>query len=331
MKLYNIQFLRGISALLVCCFHFKDAINFQNLAIGDFLFKKGSIGVPIFFVISGFIITHTTKNLTFDLNTWKNIKQFLIKRIIRIVPLYYFLTIMWIILGATISYYFVGSGLSRLWHSFLFLPENNQFPILYLGWSLNFEMYFYFIFAISFLFKKYRFHFVFIFFILCILLGHILPINYEYWKMMSSTLNLYFLIGIIFSLIMEKIRWKRTTIIYFTSFCIATFSLFLTDWVPQITFVFQFILISSLVLSFLLFDTKLTIKPHRFFVYLGDISFSLYLSHPFIEILMRRFQVAELFQIPFFIFKIAIVILVSCIIYELVEKRFTKYLKYRLL
>ena len=66
MRLNNLQILRGISALLVCCFHFREEINFEYLKLGDILFSRGSIGVPIFFVISGFIMTFTTKKINFQ-------------------------------------------------------------------------------------------------------------------------------------------------------------------------------------------------------------------------------------------------------------------------
>jgi len=38
-KLQFVQLLRGIAALLVCCFHFRDRLNFGELKIGDFYSK----------------------------------------------------------------------------------------------------------------------------------------------------------------------------------------------------------------------------------------------------------------------------------------------------
>ena len=44
---YEIEFLRAISVLLVLLFHFEF-----------FIFKGGFIGVDVFFVISGYLITN---------------------------------------------------------------------------------------------------------------------------------------------------------------------------------------------------------------------------------------------------------------------------------
>ena len=172
MKLKNIQFLRGISALLVCCFHFKNNLNSNDFNWGDLLFNKGSIGVPIFFVISGFIMVYTSKNINLNHSKIHLIVDFLIKRVIRIVPLYYLLTFAWIFLGGSLLAYFQGDLVNRLWRSLLFLPQK-EFPILYLGWSLNYEMFFYFIFALSFFFTTKRYYFIILFMIISI------PLNFR--------------------------------------------------------------------------------------------------------------------------------------------------------
>ena len=61
-KLQNLQVLRGIAALLVCCFHARIILNGET-NYGDVFFGRGGIGVPIFFIISGFIMVYTTKTL----------------------------------------------------------------------------------------------------------------------------------------------------------------------------------------------------------------------------------------------------------------------------
>ncbi|AYN00514.1 acyltransferase family protein [Chryseobacterium sp. 3008163] len=76
MKLHNLQILRGISALFVCCFHIREGLIFGDVKFGEILFGRGSIGVPIFFVISGFIMVFTTKKIKFDENTTKEIISF---------------------------------------------------------------------------------------------------------------------------------------------------------------------------------------------------------------------------------------------------------------
>ena len=70
-KIENIQVLRFIAAFSVMMVHLP-------------VFEFGAWGVDIFFVISGFIMMYITEY---------NNKNFLIKRIIRIVPLYWLLTL----------------------------------------------------------------------------------------------------------------------------------------------------------------------------------------------------------------------------------------------
>ncbi|RZL40194.1 MAG: acyltransferase [Pedobacter sp.] len=60
-RIYSVDFLRGIAALLVCIFHFTQG-NTGYLATENWLKKIGSIGwsgIEIFFILSGFIIPYS--------------------------------------------------------------------------------------------------------------------------------------------------------------------------------------------------------------------------------------------------------------------------------
>ncbi|SHG39855.1 acyltransferase family protein [Chryseobacterium sp. OV279] len=330
MKLNNLQILRGISALLVCCFHFKEYINFENLPLGNILFAKGSIGVSIFFVISGFIMAFTTLKKDFSINTSKEIKLFYKRRIIRIIPLYFLLSAGWMIIGGTLMFYFHGEGLRRLIHSVLFLPQKDTFPVLYLGWSLNYEMFFYLIFGLSLFFKKRRYIFISLFFILTYIAGLLFPTENAYLKMVSSHLNLYFVVGILFALLLDKISISKTWAQVICTVGILLFSAFLFNFIAISDSLLVLLIVSLFVLSFLLFDYTLHFKGNRFLIFLGDISYSLYLSHPFVELFFRRFKVEEYFNIPYFILKLIIVIGVAAFLYYFVEKKITEYLKLKL-
>ena len=71
---YEIQSLRGVSILAVICFHLaKDQ------------FPNGYLGVDIFFVISGYLITQQLSNLkTYDLKRY--LREFYFRRLKRIIP-----------------------------------------------------------------------------------------------------------------------------------------------------------------------------------------------------------------------------------------------------
>ncbi|MCT2407860.1 acyltransferase [Chryseobacterium antibioticum] len=330
MKLNNLQILRGISALLVCCFHFSEYINFENLRLGDILFKRGSIGVSIFFVISGFIMAFTTLKKDFSINTSKEITLFYKRRIIRIVPLYFLLSGAWMVIGGTLMVYFQDEGFKRLIHSIFFLPQKNTFPVLYLGWSLNYEMFFYLIFGMSLLFKKGRYIFIATFFILTYIAGLLYPPESAYLEMVCSPLNLYFVTGIVFAILLDKVSVSKNWAILLCTVGIVSFSAVLFGLITVTNSLLLLLIVSLFVLSFLLFDYTFQFKGNRFLIFLGDISYSLYLSHPFVELFFRRFKVDGYLNIPYFLLKIIIVIGVAAFFYYFVEKKITEYLKLKL-
>jgi exopolysaccharide production protein ExoZ len=100
----------------------------------------GAIGVPIFFVISGFVIGR--QSIQPGLN---GSLQFMAKRIARIVPLYWTLTLLLILLaGSTLNW-----SRDSLLRSLLFVEvSKNHAPIIGPGWSLEYEMFFYLVFAL---------------------------------------------------------------------------------------------------------------------------------------------------------------------------------------
>jgi exopolysaccharide production protein ExoZ len=140
--LFSLQYLRGVAALMVVYFH---VAGYVSLVSGHALplTHIGSLGVDIFFVISGAIMGITTKNGMAPVS-------FMRKRLIRIVPLYWLIT-TFIAAGS----YLLGVskyGIDHLLASLLFIPWPNPhfaiyYPILVPGWTLNYEMMFYLIFA----------------------------------------------------------------------------------------------------------------------------------------------------------------------------------------
>ena len=132
--LFNLQVLRGLAALGVVFYHtdFRLAGDWHT----DFS------GVSIFFVISGFIMCFITR---------QDADDFLTKRSVRIVPMYWLCTLAFIVFA-----YMSGRLSLSIWttlatdlpRSLLFLPSEKT-PLLGVGWTLNFEIYFYLAFAVA--------------------------------------------------------------------------------------------------------------------------------------------------------------------------------------
>ena len=143
-----IQYLRGIAAIMVVWYHAAEQVP----GVSQFFSSGyGASGVDLFFVISGFImVTTTSRNPPTP-------GEFMRRRIIRVVPLYWLLTFAMVALALCLPRLFrtliVEPG--TLVESLLFIPHFSTsfpsmvWPLLVPGWTLNFEMFFYAVFALS--------------------------------------------------------------------------------------------------------------------------------------------------------------------------------------
>jgi exopolysaccharide production protein ExoZ len=139
---YSIQALRGLAAGLVVIAHI-----FEHPARGDpnALLLTGRFGVEIFFVISGFVMTHVAGDGPF------NAGAFAIRRTLRIVPLYWVCSILVfaVALVAPALFKTTTADLKHLVLSLFFVPNpdpqtlSDWRPLFKLGWTLNYEMFFY--------------------------------------------------------------------------------------------------------------------------------------------------------------------------------------------
>jgi exopolysaccharide production protein ExoZ len=151
-RLYSVQALRAVAALLVVWVHSIDAAeHFSSPRQSHFFHWEnyGACGVDIFFAISGFIVSQVAVRMA-DRNQWTTsakARQFLTRRTTRIYPLY------WILTAVVIAMEELGRHHTQ-WASFHWLPTILLLPSLHalgntpalsLGWSLMFEMYFYLI------------------------------------------------------------------------------------------------------------------------------------------------------------------------------------------
>lgn len=149
----NIQILRAFAALNVVLFHIIPAANSysQSTTIFKHLEGWGANGVDIFFVISGFVMLHT------QLNKRKSPSEFFRNRVIRIVPIYWALTLFIIALYSAIPGLFREMAVTPFWSltSLMFTSKalTGENPVIIVGWTLEWEMFFYTVFALA-LFAK---------------------------------------------------------------------------------------------------------------------------------------------------------------------------------
>lgn len=152
--IYNFQALRAVAALLVTFVHLE--IFASMIGIDQSTLSFGHFGVDLFFVLSGFVIVHSTAK------SEPTAREFMVSRIIRVVPIYWLFTlcVFAIALSFPQALNATTADWSNLLKSLLFIPyvkENGLIqPILFVGWTLNYEMYFYTLFAIFLLIMRRR-------------------------------------------------------------------------------------------------------------------------------------------------------------------------------
>ena len=291
----DIQGLRGMAVIAVILYHAE--IYF----FGKQIFSGGYLGVDIFFVISGFLITKIlvnnfqSKNLSF--------LKFINSRIRRIMPLLLFVITITSLFASkyllpSVFFDFSKSQLSSILffsNYFYFFSTLNYYdfsallkPLVH-TWSLSLEIqiYLFLFFILSIILKIYKKNIISILFIILIfsflinLLTNLYDKSLSFYSFHSRIWE--FLIGSLAFILLKKT--KKISLRKFLSsfgFILIIFSFFLFEKNtshPSYLTVFPVIGIFLIIL----FNEKQTLSNfvlnNRILIYLGQISYSLYLWH----------------------------------------------------
>ncbi len=141
--LINIQFLRMVAAMLVVFYHTSSHVSSTGVEQGAFFAISESLGfagVDIFFVISGFIMAHTSFGLKGRAGSW----GFLRRRVARIYSGYWPFFLLALALFAWADPQYIQDA--KLVRSVVLWPA---YPLLIaVSWTLIFEMFFYLLFTV---------------------------------------------------------------------------------------------------------------------------------------------------------------------------------------
>lgn len=291
-SLTSIQLLRAIAAWLVVYAHYYLFFPIYHLYNYQWL---GIFGVDIFFVISGFIMFYSFAN------TMCTAREFFVKRLIRIVPAYWFFTFLLIPLSYiyTKEFSYTDWNLNSLLASLFFIKSANPAdsvpnPFLTVGWTLNYEMFFYALLSLCIMvFGRFSFF-------ACTLALIILPLAWdEHWFygiLISQKLLYAFVFGIALGYAYKKTEGRNIPHAIYYIFGIALLIFGVTLFVKYQPFLnspedlnglgglrllLSFILVSSLLMLEITLS-KLRGDVSRLLRYLGNISYSTYLSHTLI-------------------------------------------------
>ncbi len=139
-RLDSIQILRFAAALLVVWCHGTVALhqlNIPALLAPASLYSAGAFGVDIFFVISGFIMAR----LTFAGDAIPKARRFFADRFTRIAPIYWWISVFPLAIAVSVGRF----EWKALATTLTFWPAwgETTTPLLSVGWTLCFEMLFY--------------------------------------------------------------------------------------------------------------------------------------------------------------------------------------------
>lgn len=160
-RLEGLQALRAMAAGMVVLTHglrtFDQKVDGAEVVMSGL--SLGDLGVKLFFCISGYIIIRSALGLG---TGGEAAKVFLLRRLIRILPLYWAATLVY---ALKLSLQGETPMAREVVYSMLFIPYADETglmrPVLGLGWTLNFEMVFYAVVAVSMLLvPRWRFGFV---------------------------------------------------------------------------------------------------------------------------------------------------------------------------
>lgn len=265
----SIQYLRAIAAISVVFFHVSEAYGLE--------FKIGAAGVDIFFVLSGFIMWVTTETRPVGP------QEFMLRRLIRIVPLYWIATAATFVVAMLKPQFFFNADLS-IWNligSLFFLPvmkDEALRPVVEQGWTLSYEMFFYLIFAISLLLPELRrFWFLMAALVTVVVAHYLLPFNYV--RIFTEPIILEFAAGIVIGRL-----WKQGFRLSFrvaVGLMIAGFVLLLArDLMAHFDRVVRWGVPAVLLVLGAVFAERERGAPKLAFLqFLGDASYSIYIWH----------------------------------------------------
>jgi exopolysaccharide production protein ExoZ len=337
----SLQLLRGIAVTLVIMVHTIDnSFIFGHSFIRSFFYMEnfGDVGVDIFFVISGVIITVITATTPLPPG------QFFVKRCIRILPMYW---------GASVFYYILSlAGFLpavknlEILETFTIIPVTRAAlgPALSVGWTLAFEFLFYLVFTLAlWINKKQAQNIVVTVLAVLVFTGYVLPATTDKRLLfITNPLILEFLLGCICGHIYLT-KTKFSNRVNYGIIAAGTFLLLFTIFngfsninVPGKPYpvlcmlrVIQWGIPSFLLVTGMVMLEKNTpLKIPALLVAAGNSSYSAYLVHFFcimiVTTLWRRAGIglSDLFIVTTILFSQCIAYLV----YKLIEKPFTHYL-----
>ncbi|AXE98713.1 acyltransferase family protein [Paraburkholderia hospita] len=290
-RLDSVQVLRAVAALLVVFCHAAAEVGHHSppaSQLWPLINTKGLFGVDIFFVVSGFVMMYIISGQRSGSTT---ARWFIGDRIVRVVPLYWAATLLSIAIGLALpalknkNCYEVAYVLRSLF----FVPSTNPLtgapePVLGLGWTLNFEMFFYAVISLVLLLGIRRVYLAVVaIFVTLVTLGLVMKPEYLFLRGWTHTIILEFVFGVVFAQL--RLSGFRIGALAQVALIVAgvtgwlltgpstdgTFDMRGLMWGPPAAAIFAGVVMG-----------RRDIQYPKLLLLIGDASYSLYLTHLFI-------------------------------------------------
>ena len=299
--LMSIQAARGIATFVVIVAHVQLYVA-GKMNLPDLMPFYGVVGAAVdsFFVVSGFIMVYASERL---FGQPGGMRIFFLRRLARILPMYW-ITTTFVVIYLLATYGSLDAGgapLSYVIASYLFIPITRPdgwgTPVHGVAWTLNYEVFFYTLFGCFVFLSRRRIVIVLSTIFIALALASLafgpFPNPWGFW---SHPLILEFALGMGLALAYrDGVRIGATA--YWGLLAVATAVLLWSAWrgdffppsANERLFIWgfpTFLIIAALVLSR---TPALTGPFWRFWGFIGDTSYSIYLIHPLTITLPRLF------------------------------------------
>ena len=321
-KFESVQSLRGIAALFVVMQHIC-------------FIQRGSFGVDLFFLVSGFIMMYVTE---------KSTKHFVMKRLIRIVPLYYAMTFVSYLALLVAPGLFEQTTASPVYliKSLLFIPFSMQGvsqPLLRVGWTVNYEMLFYLLFFISMkISMRYRAVICSVLLVGLVVVGCFIPGEMEPFAFWTDSIILEFAVGMgmfyVLRAMFERVKRIRAVVYAVLLLCVLLVGYMWWSYGNATVSAYVQILrwgIPAVMILCAVFYAGCVLRIPKWLVRLGDMSFSVYLIHYYpmrvLNKLIHHTQTPGVKEIALTLVTVAATLVAAWICYWLIEVKFTNFIR----
>lgn len=341
----GIQALRVLAAFMIAFHHFQHEAALLAGGTGESFapldWMPWTAGIDIFFAISGFIMVHASARL---FGAPGAAREFLARRVTRIVPLYWLATTAFIAVALLWPSGLNGQapGLVHVAASYFFIPvtgpDGNVAPVYSLGWTLNCEMFFYLLFA---LFIRFRREVT----VLCVgailvafvLYAFVFQPQFAPLRLFGQPVMLCFVAGMVLGLACE--RGMRLPTLACISLVVLGVSLLHFE-AGMLGSLSSLETTALQALAAILLVAGAGLGSHRerpgplsaLAMRLGDASYAIYLLHPFAGRLLARALAFLRLDAPapiFFVGALALTLVLALVVHAVIEKPATLLLRAR--